>query len=117
MKQYKEMCLINGKMIECTVNIDADYDDMGLDVLGLEQDDINALEAKIASGRLSIMNVLVTVSAFGLKGQDSLGGCYISSSEDVQNIVTEYSMVENATDELSKAVAEMFRDLNAIYSK
>lgn len=105
---------INNKKHSALIRIWVENDDLGLDEVIGDAENRAELEAKINRGDMDIMLIHVEASAFGFEGIDNIGGCYISSSEDVDNVLKDYCLIDSAVNDLIKTIETQYQVLTKL---
>lgn len=114
-KKYTQDVEINGVAVEVEISIRVEEDDItpegDFDFGNAEE---NAAYLKRFNGGDLFMGVIsVNAKAYGETGNDCLGGCHLKCNnmfdskpftQDVEDLVKEHGMVNNAIDELKKSI-------------
>ncbi len=108
---------VNGQDVMAKVQAYCDYDDLTLDDVIGDAEDRAELERKINRGDLMIAIIWIEATALGCSGSDSLGGCYISSPQDVDQTIADYSMIANACAELERNIIDQTNTLKPFATK
>ncbi len=98
-------CLIGNKVCEVLITIAVDDDGTPFD--GDNAEDIAAWQR----GDFSMMVVRVKAILGGIDGSDYLGGVCVSKGSDIDDVVDEHGMIDNAIDDLRKQIAELLETL------
>lgn len=116
-KQLETVISINGHEVAAIIRIETEFDEtFGLDDIDFENEEEKArFERKLSRGELEPTFLRVEVYALGENGSDALGGVLVAKSEDLDNTVKEHDMIENATDELIKAIEAKFNTLKPYF--
>lgn len=126
-KKYSQIVELNGKPLEVEIKIVVEEDDYpikGSFDFGDEEENKKYL-ARFERGDLFNGLIIVKASALGVTEQDSLGGCHIRSNNmfnstpfenDVQSIVDDHGMVENAIDQLKTSALDQANKLKGFVS-
>lgn len=120
MKPYKTLTkefTVNNKELIATIRVYCHQDDICLDDIIGDAENKEELEEKIASGRLFIGVVEVKASFGNFTGTDCLGGCYIESSQDIDDAIENYAMIDEAITELKNEIVNTYDSLKAIFEK
>lgn len=111
---------INGHKIEAQVSIETAYDEIDLDNLCDRQaypENAAKLERDLESGNASCLVVFVKAFALGESGTDCLGGCVVYQPTDVDSLVDEYCMIENALKDLKDQIFQKYDLLKPVFTK
>jgi len=93
---------LTAKIENATVNV---YQDLSYD----ESEDMQDIQDDIRMGKLtpSVIEVLVYDTTGQVTGSDILGGCLISETLDIHDMVKDYDMIRNATEDMRKKVTDI----------
>jgi CRISPR/Cas system CSM-associated protein Csm3 (group 7 of RAMP superfamily) len=111
-KRYTENRTILDKIVPITFTLSYDYDDIPVEYgfdFGSKEENEEYLK-KFELGELLNVVIKIEASYLGLEGTDYLGSCHVRSRElesDIQDIVKDHLMVEEAFDELSNNVIRL----------
>ncbi len=103
---------INGRKIPAIVNIEVFEDDLPIEVDFGNTDEEKKYLARFESGELFSACIKVTACALGQVDGDSLSACHLHSNnafeskfdDDLQGILEEHEMVENALENLKNTI-------------
>lgn len=102
---------VNGVNVTAHIKAFCEQDDLSLDDIIGDLEDRPTLERKIERGDLMIGYVRVEATAVGCEGVDSIGGCYIESPDDINQVIADHGMVVNACSDLEKNIIEQAKTL------
>lgn len=105
MKLFKEFEVsreIGGKQVPIKIQVLTDFDDISPgDDFDFGDAEENAKYLKrIQDGEIDVLVIKVKAFALGETGFDILGGCHVCKPQDVDDIVNDHGMVENAIEDL-----------------
>lgn len=107
---------LNGKTHLVPVSIIAEPSDERPDFdYGNEEDNKREMD-RFESGELVLVNILVKAKFTCEQGLDSLGQCFVRAShyeQDILETVKDYSMVENAMNDLKENVFVCYNEMKA----
>lgn len=115
--QYESEIELNSKTIKVNITIHTipECDDVdGSFDFGNETDNQEYL-SKFESGELESVIISVKASALGISATDNLGQCHVRSSkfsDDIRDLIKDYSMATNALTELKKNIKEQANRLS-----
>lgn len=110
---------INGIKHTVTITIETDFcdsDPLDMDFES-EEDKANFIR-KLDNGTYSNLYIRVRASLPGFvdQGQDALGGCIVSNPTDIDNIIEEHGMIDNAVSDLDKSLKSQYQFLNNLFN-
>jgi hypothetical protein len=93
---------LNGKTHDVEINVYVDQDDLTLDDVIGDAEDREELERKLEQGdmMIAVITVEANIDGLSIEGMDSLGGCYVENSSDVDELLRDHDMIEYALADL-----------------